>query len=31
VHADPRDAGEKRGHEEESLHWRVPLFDLIQA
>jgi hypothetical protein len=25
VRADPRDAAEKRGHEKESLHWRVLL------
>jgi hypothetical protein len=31
VRADPRGGGEKRGYEEESLHWRVPLFELIQA
>jgi hypothetical protein len=31
VRADPRGGGEKRGYEQERLHWRVPLFELIQA
>jgi hypothetical protein len=31
VRADPCGGGEKRGYKEESLHWRILLFELIQA
>jgi hypothetical protein len=30
VRADPRDAGEKRGHEEESLHWCHSVWGLLR-
>jgi hypothetical protein len=30
VRADPRDAGEKRGHEEEGLHWCHSVWGLLR-